>query len=164
MYVDLYTIAAVAAIVGLISAPDIKYAKNRNVKRLVERTEALYRPSHIYFPDPFKARLTRYFEDRWPDSSHRRKEVYEAYQDDSRLLYAVVHVAYEIMLTRGFWGTDLTTAGCSAGFCDEVFSMAVKKLEEMSFDLSIYTKNYYKYTRETEAFFNAHPLGFRLER
>lgn len=164
MYVGLFAVVVMAVVAVLITAPDIKYAKGRNVKKLVERTEELYRPSHIYFPRPFKTRLARYFEDRWPSGSAAgKKDAYNAYQADSCLLYAVVHVAYEIMLTRGFCGTDLTTAGCSTEFCDEVFSVAVKKLEEMGFDLSCYTKNYRKHTRETEAFFEAHPLGFRLE-
>lgn len=164
MYVDIFSIAVLAVVGGLIAAPDIKYARGRNVKKLVERTEALYRPSHIYFPDPFKARLTRYFEDRWPSSTPGKKDAYEAYRNDRCLLYAVVHVAYEVKLTRGFLGTGLTTAGCSDDFCDEVFSLAVQKLEETGYDLSVYIKNYRKYTCETEAFFDAHPLGFWLDR
>lgn len=161
MYVDLYGLLGIVIFLVVVSIPDFKMAMRRNARRLASAAERLIAPTS-FGGSPMQSDLIRYFEDRLCGDHAQRAERLNFYKDESRLLYAVMIVAYESLLFSDFKGTERHCSYRAKEQLKQVFISAANGLAERGYDPAEYTNKAGVNIQAVEQFCADYGMSFRL--
>jgi len=106
--------------------------------------------------------LARYFEDRLSGDRAQRAQTISFYKDESRLLYAVMIVAYESLLFSDFAGTERHCSYRAKEQLKRVFTSAANGLAERGYDPAEYTDKAGVNIQVVEQFCAGYGMSFRL--
>lgn len=161
MYIDGIGLLVTIAVIAALAWPDTKTCRSVKAKRLAGKAEDLIGPA-AFSDTSMQVDLARYFEDRLAGDRVQRAQTISFYKDESRLLYAVMIVAYESLLFSDFTGTERHCNYRAKEQLKQVFTSAANGLAERGYDPADCTSKAEANIQAVEHFCADRSMSFRL--
>lgn len=161
VHIDGIGLLVTIAVIATLAWPDTRTSRRAKAKRLSRKAEDLIGPA-AFSDTSMQVDLTRYFEDRLTGDHAQRAQIISFYKDESRLLYAVMIVAYESLLFSDFTGTERHCSYRAKEQLKQVFTSAANSLAERGYNPAEYTNKAEANIQAVEQFCADHSMSFRL--
>ena len=161
VHIDGIGLLVTIAVITALAWPDTRTSRRVKAKRLVGKAEDLIGPA-AFSDTSLRIDLANYFEGRLAGDRAQRAQIISFYKDESRLLYAVMIVAYESLLFSDFSGTERHCSYRTKEQLKQVFISAASGLVERGYDPAEYTNKAEANIQAVEQFCADRGMSFRL--